>query len=133
MESFSVGSRIRDVADGTRGTVRYIGPVAAAKNKTEMWLGVEWDVQGRGKHDGSCIDDAGTIHRYFLCPMGDGSFVKPNKVTAGRMLISALRERYVSHDAPEITGPDSVLPDAYVVTAKGNQKSIEFVGEKKLR
>lgn len=48
---------MRDVADGTRGTVKYVGPVAAAKNKTEHWLGVEWDSSGRGKHDGSCIDE----------------------------------------------------------------------------
>jgi CAP-Gly domain len=57
MDGFVLGCRIRDVADGTRGTVKYIGPVAAAKNKTELWLGVEWDSTGRGKHDGSCLDE----------------------------------------------------------------------------
>jgi hypothetical protein len=41
MDGFSVDCRVRDVIDGTRGTVKYIGPVAAAKNKTEMWLGAE--------------------------------------------------------------------------------------------
>jgi hypothetical protein len=41
MDGFSIGCRVRDVVDGTRGTVKYIGPVAAAKNKTEMWLGAE--------------------------------------------------------------------------------------------
>ena len=128
---YVVGCRVRDL-DGSRGTVRYIGPVAAAKNKTEPWLGVEWD-QERGRHDGSCVDDEGNLHRYFQCTMGFGSFVKSSKVTAGSMLITALRERYVSMDAPEIVGPDSILPDAYVVTAKGHQKSIEFLGEKKLR
>ena len=57
MDGFILGCRIRDVADGTRGTVKYIGPVAAAKNKSELWLGVEWDSTGRGKHDGSCLDE----------------------------------------------------------------------------
>lgn len=57
MDGFVLGCRIRDVADGNRGTVKYIGPVAAAKNKTELWLGVEWDSTGRGKHDGSCFDE----------------------------------------------------------------------------
>jgi hypothetical protein len=57
MDGFVLGCRIRDVADGTRGTVKYIGPVAAAKNKSELWLGVEWDSTGRGKHDGSCLDE----------------------------------------------------------------------------
>ena len=60
MESYALGCRVRDIVDGTRGTVKYIGPVAAAKNKTELWLGVEWDKIGRGKHDGSCVDEAST-------------------------------------------------------------------------
>lgn len=61
MDGFVLGCRIRDVADGTRGTVKYIGPVAAAKNKSELWLGVEWDSTGRGKHDGSCVDEVAEI------------------------------------------------------------------------
>jgi hypothetical protein len=65
--------------------------------------------------------------------MGDGSFVKANKVTSGRFLIDALRERYVGYDAPATVGEDSVIPDAYVITSKGHQKSIEFVGEIKIR
>jgi len=88
----AVGSRVRD-ADGFRATIRYIGPVAAAKNKTEPWLGVEWDKPDRGKHDGSCVDSEGTLHRYFDCPMGAGSFVKLNKVTTGRSFCNALKER----------------------------------------
>lgn len=170
MEGFTLGCRVRDVADGTRATVKYIGPVAAAKNKTEFWLGVEWDKTGRGKHDGSCVDEVssshfislnqlwlarfpekyekkidmnrlmstfflqtGLLHRYFQCAMGDGSFVKANKVTSGRMLTDALKEKYVGHDAPATVGPDSIVPDAFVITSKGHQKSIEFVGELKLR
>lgn len=133
MECFSVGSRVRD-GDGYRGTVLYIGPVAAAKNKAENWLGVQWDKGDRGKHDGSCVDEHGILFRYFDCPMGAGSFVKANKVTAGRTFVEALRERYVALDAPEITNPDdSTLPDAFVVTAKGHQKGIEFLGERKIR
>ena len=50
MSTITVGSRIKD-ADGFKARVRYIGPVAAAKKETE-WLGVEWDDQTRGKHDG---------------------------------------------------------------------------------
>lgn len=88
---------------------------------------------GLGKHDGSCVDESGLLHRYFLCPMGAGSFVKPNKVSRGISLVEALQRRYVAEDAPQIAGPDSKLPDAFVLTSKGNQKSIEFVGEKQLR
>jgi hypothetical protein len=38
----------------------------------------------------------------------------------------------VAMDAPQIA-PDDILPDAFVVTSKGVMKSIEFVGEKKIR
>lgn len=38
-------------------------------------MGLEWDVEGRGKHDGSA---KGT--RYFQCPAGKGSFVRPDAV-----------------------------------------------------
>lgn len=75
----------------------------------------------------------GILHRHFQCNMGDGSFVKTNKVTKGRLLIDSLRERYVGFDAPTTVGPDSIIPDAYVITSKGHQKSIEFIGEIKIR
>ena len=65
--------------------------------------------------------------------MGDGSFVKTNKVTSGRKLTDALKEKYVGFDAPATLGADSMVPDAFVITSKGKQKSIEFVGELKLR
>ena len=36
---YEIGSRIRD-QDGYRATVRYVGPVASAKDKSAIWLGV---------------------------------------------------------------------------------------------
>ena len=94
-----IGSRIRD-PENFRGTVRYIGPVAVAKDPSETWLGIEWDSLGRGKHDGSCVDNSGVLHRYFKCLDGYGSFVKPSKVTLGRSFVDVLKERYVEEDAP---------------------------------
>ena len=35
---YELYSRVQDT-DGFRATVRYIGPVAAAKNPEEIWLG----------------------------------------------------------------------------------------------
>lgn len=131
-ESFPLGSRIRD-EDGHRATVKYVGPVAAAKKKDEIYLGVEWDNQTRGKHDGSCVDEKGDLHRHFSCVDGAGSFIKPSKVSSGKSFIDALRDRYVSIDAPELADTDANLPDAFVSTLRGNQKSIEFVGEKNIR
>lgn len=48
----------RLVYKGEYGTVRYIGPLAS---QTGVWIGVQWDQPGRGKHDGVAPD--GT--RYF--------------------------------------------------------------------
>lgn len=43
-----VGTRIQ--VDDDRATVLYIGGVPKS---TGLWLGVEWDNDARGKHDGS--------------------------------------------------------------------------------
>eukprot|EP01035_Chromulina_nebulosa_P017427 gene17427-22979_t len=130
--NYEINYRICD-NDGFKGTIRYIGPVAAAKSQDEIWLGIEWDDIGRGKHDGSCVDENGIIHRYFSCDKLLGSFVKPNKIAPSMSLSEALKQRYVEMDAPEIAGPDSKLPDAFVITSKGNKKGIELVGEMKIR
>ena len=60
--------------------------------------------------------------------------MKPNKVNAGYSFVQALQERYVPKDAPSITSEtDKTLPDAFVVTSKGNTKAIELLGEDKIR
>ena len=128
----SVGSRVID-SEGYKATVRYIGTVAGAKNKEEVWLGVEWDNASRGKHDGSSADSSGVLHKYFECVPGSGSFIKPTKVKYGRTFVEALNDRYVGLDAPTIAESDATLPNAFVSTSKGKQKSIEFVGEDKIR
>ncbi|RYG70078.1 hypothetical protein EON64_01165 [archaeon] len=132
MASYVVGDRVHD-ADGYKATVRYFGPVMAAQNKEEVWLGVEWDNPSRGKHDGSCVDEHGIIHRYFRCASTAGSFIRPSKVSSGISLERALHERYVSLESEEIAQEGGMLPDSFVSTSKGNMKPIEFVGEKKIR
>lgn len=44
-----------------------------------------------------------------------------------------MQSRYVKVDAPTITDSTGKLTDSFVLTSKGNQKSIEFVGEIKIR
>lgn len=131
-DAFSLGERICDT-DSCKGTVKYIGKVASAKNINDIWIGIEWDDSSRGKHDGSCVDSDGILHRYFHCKSSTGgSFLKPNKIVRGRNFTEALRERYVALDAPEVA-PDAIIPDAFVQTSKGKLKSIQFIGEKKIR
>ena len=124
---YQVGSRQVDL-DGFKATVRYVGPVISSKSKSEIWLGVEWDNQTRGKHDGSAVHE-GVLIKYFDCKMGAGSFIKPSKLRPLKSFYDAIIERYVPFDAPEVTNDSTV----FVSTAKGNQKPIEFVGEVKLR
>ncbi len=127
-----VGCRVVD-SEGYKATVRYIGPVIGAKNQDEIWFGVEWDNASRGRHDGSSVDSTGKLHRYFQCVAGSGSFIKPTKVGYGRTFLEALNDRYVSLDAPTIAEANGTVPNVFVSTLRGNQKSIEFVGEDNIR
>lgn len=127
-----IGCRVVD-NEGYKATVRYVGPVKGAKNPDEKWLGVEWDIPSRGKHDGSSIDSSGKLHRYFSCTNNSGSFIKPTKVSHGRSFLAALYDRYVALDAPSIADQNGTVPNSFVNTFKGNQKTIEFVGEEKIR
>jgi len=91
-----LNSRVR--YEGKRGTVRYIGPVAS-DSKPREWLGIEWDIDGDGKHDGSCVNEkTGQVHRYFTCAHGKGSFVKPEKVSLAVSFREAYAGRYHNAD-----------------------------------
>mmetsp|Transcript_9917 Transcript_9917/g.18287 ORF Transcript_9917/g.18287 Transcript_9917/m.18287 type:complete len:744 (+) Transcript_9917:283-2514(+) len=96
MTDFKLGQVVVDEA-GYRGVVKYVGPVASAKNKEATWIGVEWAAKGRGKHDGSVKRDEEET-RYFQCEKGQGSFVKPQFVKAGVSFPDALVERYEPAD-----------------------------------
>ena len=47
----AVGERVR--VDEKRGTVRWIGQLPTKAGSDMVWVGVEYDVVGQGKHDGS--------------------------------------------------------------------------------
>ena len=96
-----VGDRIRD-RKGFRGTIKYIGKVCTStKDPDFVWIGVQWDDEKRGKHDGSVTyrekDDgeAKTTKRYFTCAKGtSGSFVKPTKIVHAVDFLTSVRARY---------------------------------------
>lgn len=54
-----LGQRIR--IDASIGTIRYVGPVAISKKASTIWLGIEWDDENRGKHDGAVTTEDGTV------------------------------------------------------------------------
>ncbi len=115
--------RVRD-AEGYYGQVQYIGPVCTAKNPYFNYVGVEWDVAGRGKHDGAVKTERG-YERYFDCEMGKGSFVKPNKLIQCETFLNAMRNRY-DHGGQE----EEVI--SKVDTLKGKTKPITLVGMDKV-
>ncbi|CAN0301222.1 unnamed protein product [Pylaiella littoralis] len=128
----TVGDRVVD-GNGFRATVRYVGPVCTAKDPTSLWIGVEFDDAGRGKHDGAVQKPDGSTLRYFTCGNGgSGSFLKQGKFSVGIPMAEALRQQYVDMNAP-LLAPENLLPDAYASTSKGGKKAIEFYGESKIR
>ncbi|GMS97401.1 hypothetical protein PENTCL1PPCAC_19576, partial [Pristionchus entomophagus] len=87
--SLEVGARVQ-VGDD-KATVRYLGQVDGVRGD---WVGVEWDDPARGKHDGTVKDK-----RYFTTrhPTG-GSLVRPNLVSLGEVLETAVSRRYGSDE-----------------------------------
>ncbi|KAA0175538.1 hypothetical protein FNF27_02948 [Cafeteria roenbergensis] len=117
-----IGDRVRDKS-GNRATVRYLGPVATSKSADAVYVGVEWDAEGRGKNDGSVVTDAGETVRYFECEPGMGSFLKAKLVDRGVNLVSALEEKYV----------DSTQGGGEVIAESGEAVEVILVGEDEAR
>ncbi|KAG7343685.1 WD-40 repeat-containing serine/threonine protein kinase [Nitzschia inconspicua] len=126
-------TRIQD-SDGFIGTVAYVGPVASSKSPNEIYAGIVWDDESRGKHDGSVIcRQTNTIVRHFSCNRpNQGSFLKLKMINVGGPLTtSLLKSKYVDRDAP-IIAPNNVLPHT-ATTSTGRELPIEFLGELKIR
>ena len=87
--NIEIGSRVE--VEGEKGTVRYVGSVATSKKAETRWVGIEWDNEGRGKHDGSVTTNDNQTHRYFTCKPGMASFLKPLKCNFGKDLISGIQ------------------------------------------
>uniref|UniRef100_A0A4W5Q9T0 CAP-Gly domain-containing protein n=1 Tax=Hucho hucho TaxID=62062 RepID=A0A4W5Q9T0_9TELE len=80
LPSDAVGRRV--ACDRERGTVRFVGSVPPTAG---LWLGVEWDNPGRGKH---IISPPHLRH-----PKG-GSFIRPKKASFRVDYLTAIRRRY---------------------------------------
>ncbi|KAJ1816423.1 hypothetical protein LPJ56_004299, partial [Coemansia sp. RSA 2599] len=104
------------------GIVRYQGPVEGTHG---IWLGVEWLVPNRGKHDGS--KDS---RRYFHCHQQPetgphGSFIRPvDRLVFGQTLLQAAKQRYIVDDLRELGN----IPQ----TIDGRRGKIEAVGLDKI-
>ncbi|KAH8826871.1 CAP Gly-rich domain-containing protein [Flagelloscypha sp. PMI_526] len=94
-----VGKRV-SVRDDL-GTICYYGPVDGASG---LWLGIDWDIPERGKHDGSKDGK-----RYFSSRFpSSGSFLRLSpQVQFGRPFIVALLDKYV--ESYHGSQPESVI------------------------
>ncbi|KAL8482390.1 hypothetical protein ACS0TY_028529 [Phlomoides rotata] len=117
---FRVGQRIHFIGQPRRiGSVKYVGPVEGYSGN---WVGVDWDADGEGKHDGS---HNGV--RYFTARGSNtASFVRPQNLSVGVSLLEALESRYRAHCTKEEED------EMYVLSARNIKVSIELLGKGKI-
>ena len=72
-----LGKRI--LFNNSTGVVKYIGGLRhedkPAGSEKELWIGMEWDEAGRGKHNGTVNG-----HEYFKCCEKGGSLLRYEKI-----------------------------------------------------
>jgi hypothetical protein len=79
-------TRVQSRGDSSkRGVVRYVGPVPTDSRPGRAWIGVEWDEDLQGLHDGQGL---------FSCAPTRGSFVKPDKLVPPIEFRAAVALRY---------------------------------------
>ncbi|KAL1533933.1 tubulin-folding cofactor E [Salvia divinorum] len=117
---FRVGQRVHFAGQPRRvGTVRYVGPVEGYGGD---WVGVDWDADGQGKHDGS---HNGV--RYFTARgLDTASFVRSHNLSSGVSLLEALETRYRAQSTKEEED------EMYVLSARNKKVSIELLGKHKI-
>lgn len=109
---FTVGQRVHFTGQPRRiGTVKYVGPV---EGYSGIWVGVDWDADGEGKHDGSHNGVS-----YFTARGPDtASFVRPHNLSSGVSLLEALATRYQTASTKEEEGKilkEVVLPEFHLL------------------
>ena len=74
-EAIAVGNRCQASPGGKRGEVKFVGKIPGLP--VGFWIGVQFD-EPVGKNDGSVKGK-----KYFECPMGYGSFLRPDVLEVG--------------------------------------------------
>ncbi|CAG8634999.1 793_t:CDS:2 [Dentiscutata erythropus] len=73
LSQFSIGDRVVAESMNIVGTLKFLGPIDI---KAGTWAGVEVDIPGTGKNDGSVNGKS-----YFTCPPKSGIFILPSKLS----------------------------------------------------
>lgn len=118
--SFTLEQRVHSSTDPRRvGTVKYVGNV---EGYSGTWVGVDWDNEGDGKHDGS-INGV----RYFQArSQKSASFVRAHNLSPGISLLQALKLRYQSHSTKQDED------EMYVLSASNKRVSVQLLGKDKI-
>ncbi|KAL0485342.1 hypothetical protein AKO1_007531 [Acrasis kona] len=101
MEDIKVGNRfIYDGAD--KGIIKYIGKLEGSKEPDAVWVGVEWENNGRGKNDGEAFGK-----RYFQTNPNSASFIKHGVFTKNANVevsfLSAMVDKYKQEGDSEMS------------------------------
>ncbi|KAA3487081.1 tubulin-folding cofactor E isoform X2 [Gossypium australe] len=118
---FTLGQRVHSSTDPRRvGTVKFVGNV---EGYSGTWVGVDWDNEGDGKHDGS-INGV----RYFQGrSQNSASFLRPQNLSPGISLLQALKLRYQSHSTEQDED------EMYVLSASNKRVSVQLLGKDKIQ
>ncbi|CAH8359323.1 unnamed protein product [Eruca vesicaria subsp. sativa] len=120
-ESFKIGQRVHSLNDPCRvGTVKYIGGV---EGYSGTWIGVDWDNDGDGKHNGTVKD----VFYFNGRSQTSASFARSEKLSSGITLLQALELRY------QTTSTKDEEDEMYVLSAKNKRVSIQLLGGDKIQ
>ncbi|VVA94930.1 unnamed protein product [Arabis nemorensis] len=120
-ESFKIGQRVHSLNDPRRvGTVKYVGGV---EGYSGTWIGVDWDQDGDGKHDGS----VNGVFYFNGRSQSSASFVRSQNLSRGITLLQALDLRY------RTTSTKDEEDEMYVLSAKNKRVSIQLLGGDKIQ
>ncbi|SAL99816.1 hypothetical protein [Absidia glauca] len=111
----TVGQKVSVSSLCALGTIRYIGAIGI---KPGLWIGLELDITGSGKNDGS-IKGA----RYFNCPPETGLFILANKVTPLQKSAS------LSPSFAVAAGTPSVVASKKSITTNGRRHGTKVPSE----
>lgn len=113
------------------GRILYLGPLVHKKDDKDLWVGIEWDIKSRGKHNGIVEG-----HVYFKTNKGknSGSLIRLSKVNFGQFFSEAVDFKYNFYGSKENSIHqflDKAIEQDNYIQAKQKIINIELVGKEK--
>ena len=108
-------------------TIKFYGKLLHKEDK-DIWIGVEWDEESRGKHNGTVENVV-----YFKCNDNSGSLLKFSKVNYGISFLNAVSFKYkfFEQNSDECKFLSEALEKNMFIEAKKKVIKIEFIGKEK--